>query len=467
MRTVTLPDGSTRTRLETWGEIASHLGVEVRTAQRWERRMGIPIRRLEGGQAVFAFVDELDAWLDKKQVPPLATPASSMPPALPSPALAASQLPDADPQAGESTTPARLPIASIVVTAVAVFGGLLLVVSAFFANNSRAQPAREPVSLALEGNQLVARDATGDTLWVHRFQPGVVAKMMTLRSDQSWWERLDTDGDGVDELVAIVGHPTREQEATEALYCFSLDGSLRYSYLPEFTMAFEQGNYSGPWRIWDIEPVPEDHSLWVALESYRWWPSVVVRVDAQGTASQRYAQPGLIRRLKSVKDGDRIQMLAGGVNNEYGSASLAVFDIQGPPSTAPQKRSGPYICKNCPLGKPLKYFLLPPSPLNLLHGLPYNQLISIETNSSGLQLGTLEVEAISPGPAAVMFYRLAKNLDVTAAAPSDAYWSWKPANGARWSGHDAHPRTLPTQSWQDGRWFTNEVAVVGLHAGTK
>ena len=74
MRRVTLPDGTTRVRLETWGEIASHLGVEVRTAQRWERRMGIPIRRLDGGQAVFAYADELDQWLDKKQLPPVIAP---------------------------------------------------------------------------------------------------------------------------------------------------------------------------------------------------------------------------------------------------------------------------------------------------------------------------------------------------------------------------------------------------------
>lgn len=57
------PRGS---RLETWGEIAAYLGREIRTVQRWEKSMGLPIRRLGAGadkqSRVFAFRHELDAW---------------------------------------------------------------------------------------------------------------------------------------------------------------------------------------------------------------------------------------------------------------------------------------------------------------------------------------------------------------------------------------------------------------------
>lgn len=57
------PRGS---RLETWGEIAAYLGREIRTVQRWEKSMGLPIRRLGAGadkqSRVYAFRHELDAW---------------------------------------------------------------------------------------------------------------------------------------------------------------------------------------------------------------------------------------------------------------------------------------------------------------------------------------------------------------------------------------------------------------------
>jgi TolB-like protein/Tfp pilus assembly protein PilF len=53
-------------RLETWGEIAAYLGREIRTVQRWEKTMGLPVRRLGAGpdklSRVFALKSELDAW---------------------------------------------------------------------------------------------------------------------------------------------------------------------------------------------------------------------------------------------------------------------------------------------------------------------------------------------------------------------------------------------------------------------
>ena len=53
-------------RLETWGEIAAYLGREIRTVQRWEKSMGLPVRRLGAGpdkqSRVFALKRELDAW---------------------------------------------------------------------------------------------------------------------------------------------------------------------------------------------------------------------------------------------------------------------------------------------------------------------------------------------------------------------------------------------------------------------
>lgn len=54
--------------LESWKEISSFLGRDVRTCMRWERDLGLPIHRLDGSPRarVFAFKDELGAWLDKK-----------------------------------------------------------------------------------------------------------------------------------------------------------------------------------------------------------------------------------------------------------------------------------------------------------------------------------------------------------------------------------------------------------------
>jgi tetratricopeptide (TPR) repeat protein len=58
-------------RLESWKEIAAHLGRTIRTVQRWER-YGLPVHRQmhsEGG-SVYAYKDELDAWCSARTVRP-------------------------------------------------------------------------------------------------------------------------------------------------------------------------------------------------------------------------------------------------------------------------------------------------------------------------------------------------------------------------------------------------------------
>ena len=53
---------SSNQELNSWKEIASHLERGVRTVQRWESELGLPVRRTGRGKrgAVYALVSELD-----------------------------------------------------------------------------------------------------------------------------------------------------------------------------------------------------------------------------------------------------------------------------------------------------------------------------------------------------------------------------------------------------------------------
>jgi TolB-like protein/Flp pilus assembly protein TadD len=61
-----VPEG----RLDSWKEIAAHLGRSVRTVQRWERQEGLPVHRLQHEKqgSVYALVSELDAWWEERRV---------------------------------------------------------------------------------------------------------------------------------------------------------------------------------------------------------------------------------------------------------------------------------------------------------------------------------------------------------------------------------------------------------------
>ncbi len=57
-----------RPRLESWKEISSYLKRSIKTCQRWEIELGMPIHRLDGTPCarVFADPEELDAWISEK-----------------------------------------------------------------------------------------------------------------------------------------------------------------------------------------------------------------------------------------------------------------------------------------------------------------------------------------------------------------------------------------------------------------
>ncbi len=63
--------------LNSWKEIACYLGRGVRTVQRWEAELKLPVHRMgtSDRSPVFAFRAELDAWLRKQTLVQMQVPA--------------------------------------------------------------------------------------------------------------------------------------------------------------------------------------------------------------------------------------------------------------------------------------------------------------------------------------------------------------------------------------------------------
>ena len=54
-------------RIDGWKAIAAHFRRDRTTVMRWAQSRGLPVYRVPGGGSgsVFAYVDELDAWLNR------------------------------------------------------------------------------------------------------------------------------------------------------------------------------------------------------------------------------------------------------------------------------------------------------------------------------------------------------------------------------------------------------------------
>lgn len=59
-------------RLDSWKEIAAHLGRDIRTVHRWERGEGLPVHRHLHDKlgSVYAYGDELDRWRSARSTRP-------------------------------------------------------------------------------------------------------------------------------------------------------------------------------------------------------------------------------------------------------------------------------------------------------------------------------------------------------------------------------------------------------------
>jgi hypothetical protein len=62
-----MDEATNRRILNGWKEISNHIDRGVRTAQRWEALLGMPVHRpaLKDRSAVVAFSDELESWLSR------------------------------------------------------------------------------------------------------------------------------------------------------------------------------------------------------------------------------------------------------------------------------------------------------------------------------------------------------------------------------------------------------------------
>jgi tetratricopeptide (TPR) repeat protein len=61
--------------LDSWKEIATFLGRDERTVNRWEKELGLPVHRLRGTKGrVYAYTEELSAWLAAPKNVPAAMP---------------------------------------------------------------------------------------------------------------------------------------------------------------------------------------------------------------------------------------------------------------------------------------------------------------------------------------------------------------------------------------------------------
>jgi len=375
-----------RKRLDTWKDIAQHLGHDVSTVRRWEKERGLPVHRLPGASrsAVFAYAEEIDAWILGQA--------------------------DEEASAASEKTPRKL-------LPLVVAGGLALVLgfAGLFAWRTTHRP--HLAEARFEGQRLIAEDPSRRVLWTHDFS----APLDIPEGQRSRRVHVaDLDGDGRREVVVGVRFSGSE---VEEVFCFSDTGTLRWRYRPADALQFGRETFSGPWRIGDmlVEPgAAAKHTIWVAFTHHTWWPSFVVRIDETGEADLRFVSAGWVTELELFRNGSESYIVAAGLNNEYDAGALAIIDPTRQAARSPQTPGSLYACLDCPAARPHRYFVFPRSELNAVTGSPANIVRAIRALPDKLEVRTEEVNETSVQSFGV--YELRGDFSLAAASMTDLYW---------------------------------------------
>lgn len=445
-----MADAQSSDRLVSWKEIAAYLRCEERTAQRWERDRQLPVHRLPGDKrgVVFAFRRELDAWLSQQ--------------------AAESQIGSC---ADRAAAPARKWLAvpnSTTVISVAVL--LLISVLGYFvwAKRSTQADVKRPAVAAYSGPFLIVKDRQGNELWRYKFSADLQVQGEELEPSRHI-RFVDVDGDGSVETLAAVGflqHSGRPRNSQTELLCFSSDGNLRWRFAPREEFTFGGKAYSPPYIVSTVF-VPQGESekdIWVAFVHNTWWPTLLVKVDAQGRELARFVNSGYIYALAELKNAAGHFVLAGGVNNEYDSGMLAVLRADNPTGVSPQTPGSPFACQNCPKGESYRYLIFPRSELNRLTPSAYNKVVGIDILQNRTKVMTREVEDPRYGFSEAIF-EFSHGFELLLAQPGDSYWNLhrilEQEGRVRHSGRNCPDRDgLPTpREWRQGRWHDMTLVV--------
>jgi hypothetical protein len=354
-------------RLNGWKEIAGYFGKGVRTVQRWEKDLGLPVHRIggAGSEIVYALAAELDAWQASAAATKAmrdeaaAIPTIHDPAAIPQPAGSTQPAPPA--------APAHIPASRRWVPLVVIGILVPVIIAAIFsawkwrADRVSAHSKQQPADWEVFGNTLIVYGADKRVLWRHEFDFPLRADFYEdhPKSGRPVVQIADINNDG-DREVLFVANPAGQ--VNNRLYCFSSDGTRElFSYKKTATVHFGDTAYAGPWRaawVFATGRPNGGRDVWLVSYHHRSSPTVLERLDTSGRPDAEYWSEGQIEVLvPAVLQGRRVVLL-GSTNEEQQGGALAVLDEQLPSGSAPA-RNPAFRCGDCPHGDPVAFLVFP------------------------------------------------------------------------------------------------------------
>jgi hypothetical protein len=401
--------------LNGWKEIAKHLGRGVRSVQRWERELKLPVHRVqtEKGQTVYARRSELDEWLRNRD--PSAEPAEDQPapPANESAPSATSLVPPPVVPAPRIRHPWFIGIATL--AGIVVLG--VAAESVTHVGWFSPVASRRATRFSLSNRAFEAFDAGGQSICSFDFGREVSERLPLDAPSQPLVADFDGHGDETWLVPVRLGRTGSGPAESDALYGLTTGCTLRWVVTSHRTFACRAETFDAPWQIRSMA-VFEDAGktrVWVSWVHHTWWPSFVEEVDGRGGQTLRYTQAGWVTALTHWQTPAGAYLVAAGVSNEYELDSLSLVRDAGPATRFPSE-DRQYTCDDQPAASPAKVFLLPKLDVTEARGVAYPTVLTMAAVGADLK-ATLD----DNGGSAIAW--LTPGLELREFSLADRYWS--------------------------------------------
>jgi DNA-binding winged helix-turn-helix (wHTH) protein len=274
----------------------------------------------------------------------------------------------------------------------------------------------------LTGSLLTALDGLGQTIWTYRF-PDIVPQPddETLK----WQVQvLDLEGDGHPGVVTVrsrIGETASVETASDEIVYLGPTGQVRwaYSFHPDL-LDYDGREFAPAWRCTHLIAAPsgKQQTLWAAVRHGWRRPGCIVRFNAAGAPSIRFANSGFVERLCRLARPDGDCIAAVGENNAFDRTFAAVIGIHDAPSSSPAGDSRQYAFSNSPSGSPRDYILFPTTEMLRAVGAPYGAAKYVAVTNNG---GFVAFVYASSDSAIQLLYEFSGRTEPQSVMPSSGY----------------------------------------------
>ena len=373
-------------RLDSWKAIAAHLKRDVATVRRWEKDLGLPVHRVAGGgRSVFAYPDQIDAWLHTD--PKTSTVAAA---------------PPAPPRDRRST-------------AIAAAATLVLALAMFVAFRNGWSPGTDVVRLDVTSERVLGLDGEGEERWRHEFPRDPVHLMQKIGVP---WVVIREPRPAVYVAVAHTIRRADQLGGNGSLIEFTIDGELERSFSFDDEVTFQGKAYGPPWAVTTlaVDDSTGRRRVAVAAHHYTWDPSPVTVLDEHWRRIGTFVHAGWVEALHWMAS-DRL--LIGGYSESGGGGMVALLDPARLNGQGPEEPGTRYHCEKCGSERPLRMVVMPRTEVNRASGWRFNRAL-VEKLPDRVLARTVELEL--EGGHADVIYEFSPSLDLISARFSPRYW---------------------------------------------